>query len=82
MGMEKVRERVFVLCAEGCGFEKGARFHGGHASECTAHVGRKADLEAKGALPAAAAWSYGRKECLGFKGVPVWYLWFSEGSSG
>lgn len=66
MGMEKVQERVFVLCVEGFGFEKGARFHGGHAFECTAHVGRKADLEAKGTLPAAAAWSYGREECLGF----------------
>ena len=65
MGMEKVRERVFVLCVEGCGFEKGACLHGGHAFECTAHVGRKAHLEAQGALTAAAAWSYGRE------GVPA-----------
>jgi len=57
--MEKVQEHVFVWCVEGCGFEKGACLHGGHASEFKAHVERKAHLEAKGLLPVAAAWSCG-----------------------
>lgn len=82
MGMEKVRECVFVLCVEGCGFEKGARFHGGHAFECTAHVGRKVDLEAKGTLQQLQRGLTGGRNAWVFKGVPMWYLWFSEGSSG
>lgn len=59
-------ESVCLCCVwKGCGFEKGACLHGGHAFECTAHVERKAHLEAKGALPAAAVWLCGRG------GVPV-----------
>lgn len=71
VGMEKVQDCVFVLSVErfGLGMSSWWAHFWVHST-----WGRKAHLEAKGALPAAVPWSYGREECLLCKGCPYGML--------